>query len=164
MNASRRYSFLLLSLTFFVCLEPVQAANGIENMRIFYTAEERNRKDADVDGTTSSPAIESKINDDIESLTELNEVEAVVSAEPEFVRGSPLIFDAIVRLKDRYVVVVNSLPCRTENDQTSPQQLFVLCAHNDHSDLRLVVSTVTAQLDVYHGANKLATLSVGESL
>ena len=164
MNNSNRGILLLMALTLVAFSEHINASEEIDSMRLFYTAEERMEEYTGRDEKSENRAKESAGTTDVKTPNFSGEVEVAVGAGLRATAEPQLVFNAIVSLNDRAVAVINDLPCRIESARTSEKQLSVVCAHGVLSKYILTVSAGAAQLNVYHGAKKLASLAVGEML
>ena len=164
MNNSNRSILLLMALILVAFSEHIRASEEIESMRLFYTTEERMEEDTNYDKEGGNRAQENASTTDVKTPNVSEEVEVAVAVGQRSTAESKLVFNAVVRLNDRAVVIINDLPCRIESASTSEKQLPVVCAQGGLSKYIFTVSAGAAQLNVYHGANKLASLAVGEKL
>ncbi len=164
MNKSNRSVLLLMTLSLVTFSEHIRASEEIEGMRLFYTAEERLEEDTDEDERGGDHTEENASTTDVKTLNVTGEVDAAVAVGQRSTTEPQLVFNAIVSLNDRAVAIINDLPCRIESARTSEKQLSVVCAQDGLSKYILTVSTGASQLNVFHGANKLASLAVGEKL
>ena len=164
MNKSNRSILLLMALSLVAFSKHIRASEEIEGMRLFYTAEERMEEDTDEDERGGDHAEENANTTDVKTPNVTGEVDAAVAVGQISTTEPQLVFNAIVSLNDRAVAVINDLPCRIESARTSKKQLSVVCAQGSLSKYILTVSAGVALLNVFHGANKLASLAVGEKL
>lgn len=164
MRYSKRSVLLSLSLSLVAFPGSIPASDGIESMRLFYSAEERIQKNADTDVREGLRTDTGPGASNADALHTAEENEANLGEEGVSASKSHLVFNALVILGDRSVAVINDLPCHIEHDNTSSKHLAVLCAQNDLSAYTLFVSAVTGHLDIYQGVGKLASLAVGEKL
>ena len=164
MNKSNRSILLLMALSLVAFSEHIRSSEEIESMRLFYTAEERMEEDTDEDERGGDHAEENASTTDVKTPNVTGVVDAAVAVGQRSTAEPQLVFNAIVSLNDHAVAVINDLPCRIESARTSEKQLSVVCAQDGLSKYILTVSAGAAQLNVFHGVNKLASLAVGEKL
>ncbi|MFK8076217.1 MAG: hypothetical protein AB8B84_06505 [Granulosicoccus sp.] len=155
---------IFLSMCFVILTERVSASEGLEGMRLFFTADERSQRisvsDVEV-GTQTRKGVSTKQSIKLAVSSDLKAKEAVERTSRKSAR---VVFDAVVSVTDDYLLIINDLPCRVERKISLSKQSVVLCGQSELSYFRLSFNVGTSQLDVYRGEAKVASLAVGERL
>ncbi|MFT4726152.1 MAG: hypothetical protein ACI9UN_000647 [Granulosicoccus sp.] len=139
-----------------------------DDLRLFYLSdeyydEEREKSISEQTFSQSSQKNRGTTNDDSISKPRLSSAN-LVTAKPTVNR---LRFNGIVRNGNRFLLLVNDLPCETVSEELSNQAVSskdVRCRHINQKYYSFKLLPDEDALHVYKGTKYIATLLVGEGL